>query len=156
MVYEKKMRVTNRTLNGAPQKPQVLRSLSHLAHNVIELSELQVQLLKTDGDRAVERVKSSIVFAGVSVALLLSSLPVLLLAAAEALIVYAEWNRPLSFLVAAMTSLFACALCAAVGWQKFKQSYGSFSRSSDEFSRNVAWLKSELRGGAASGGGENV
>ena len=145
MADQEKMSTMNGTSNATQRKPQVFRSISHLAHDAIELGELQIQLLKTDGDRAVGRVRSAIVLAVVALAFLLSSLPVLLLAASESLVAYAQWSRPLALLVAAVTALAVCAIAAAVGWSKVRQSLKSFRRSSEELSRNVAWLKSELR-----------
>lgn len=140
------MNVNNGSVEQMSTNSNVRKSVSNLAHDAVELGELQFKLIKADGIEAAKRARSSIAFVTVGLALLVASLPVALLAVAEVLIEIGEWSRLLALSASAGGALLLSLLFALAGWWHLKQSFATWERSSVEFNRNVQWLKSVLRG----------
>ncbi|QDS99473.1 phage holin family protein [Adhaeretor mobilis] len=131
-------------------QPHVRKSLGNLAHDAVELGEMQVQLLKLDTCEAGRKTRSSIVLALIGLTLSLASLPVAQFAIAEALIESGDWSRSGALGAAAIGTLAISLVFAAITWWKLRQGLGSWQRSNEEFSRNIAWFKSALRTNAES------
>lgn len=133
--------------NGHPKakEPNVVASFSGLAHDVVELGELQVQLLTLDAAAAWQRMRTGLVLVVVAACLLLGSIPIALLIIAEALVEFAGWSRTASLGVAAGIGLVAAGVIAAVAWHRLKAMCATFDRSREEFTRNLAWIKSSLQ-----------
>lgn len=125
--------------------PNVAQSVSDLAHNVIELTELQTQLLMLDIKKSSQRTRTCLVWCAVGICLLLGSIPVALFALAELLAEQLEWSHAAAFAVAALVGLALAAVAAGAAWSYVKKGVVSAERSREEFSRNIAWLKSTLR-----------
>jgi hypothetical protein len=131
--------------NGKPQNdPNVLTSFSDLAHDVIELAELQAQLLKLDAIASGKTLRTAVVFLLSSVCLLLGCLPILWLTIAEVLVEYAGWKRTPSLAVAFACGLLIAGGLGAWGWRRLSTMFSSFERSREEFVRNLNWVKSNL------------
>jgi hypothetical protein len=138
---------TKMITNGHPKakEPNVVASFSELAHDVVELGELQAQLLKLDVTVAWQRMRTGLVLAVVGACLLLGSIPVVLLVISEALAEFAGWSRTASLGLAALIGAGAAAAMAALAWRWLKTTFATFERSREEFSRNLAWIKSSLK-----------
>lgn len=132
--------------NGASvYPPRVQKSFSKLAHDALELAELQIKLFKVDTTVAGRILWSTLILASVGFALLIAALPLVMLALAEALIEHNGWSRMEALGLVAMTGLLLSALVISIGWWKFKRCLTAWQRSSEEFSRNIVWLKSALK-----------
>lgn len=133
--------------NGAPtgKEPAIGRSLSGLAHDVIELGELQSRLLLMDVRASSRRIRTTLVLAAVAAVVLLGCIPVALTSLAEYLIVAAEWTRPVAMLAATTAGLVVSGLLFGLTWARWQTGFATFDRSRDEFHHNVDWLKSNLR-----------
>jgi uncharacterized membrane protein YciS (DUF1049 family) len=138
---------TKMITNGKAHRiePNVVKSFSELARDVVELSELQTQLLMLDVKATSQRMRTAAVLAIVGVCVLLGSVPVALLIAAEALVEYADWPRTAALAVAAGIGLVVTAVILGIAWYRLKTMLSAFDRSREELSRNVAWLKSSLQ-----------
>ncbi|QDU95389.1 phage holin family protein [Lignipirellula cremea] len=141
-------------MNGAGNGQNVAsftRGAGELAHDVIELGELQVNLLRADVSEALERSTLPAIVVAIGLVAAASCAPAIVLSVGFAL---AEFT-PLSVaggLAIASVSVFVLSMAAAglAAW-RMKSSFAVFHRSMDEFSRNVRWIKAVLRhGGAAS------
>jgi hypothetical protein len=146
---------TTMNTNGRARadEPNVVTGFSDLAHDVIELSELQARLAALDVAAAWQRMQSGAVLAIVGACALLGCIPVLLLTAAEALVEFAGWSRTLSLSLAGVSGLVLAGIVLAIAWRKLKTLLSTFDRSREELSRNVAWVKSSLRRKTAPGAG---
>jgi hypothetical protein len=133
--------------NGHPKakEPNVVSSFSGLAHDVVELGELQVELLQLDTAAAWQRMRMGVMLFVVAACLLLGSIPIILLIIAEALVEFADWSRTASLGVAGLVGLAATGLIAAVAWRRLQTMLAAFERSREEFTRNLAWIKSSLK-----------
>lgn len=133
--------------NGKSKRaePNVAASFSELTHDAIELAELQAQLLKLDVQTAVHNTGISLRLMIVGACLLLGCVPVALTAIAELLIAQAGWSRAASFAAAAAIGLVLSAAAGAPAWRRVQQALAALRRSSDEFNRNLAWIKTNLK-----------
>ena len=143
MVGETKM---NRNGDSNNVEPNVGRSFSGLAHDVVELSELQARLLLMDLRASSARLRTTAVIAVVGTTVLLGCVPVALLALAEVLVEQATWSRSLALGVSTLIGLAISGILFAVVWMKIRNGLSTFDRSRHEFAQNVGWMKSALRG----------
>ena len=126
-------------------EPNVATSFSGLAHDVIELGELQSQLFVHDVKSTVQKTRTSLLLGVVGGCVLLASLPVLLFALAEFMIELFGWSRSAGFAVASVVGIAASAGFLAAAWDRLSAGLNSMQRSRDELNRNIAWIKSSLR-----------
>jgi hypothetical protein len=138
---------TKMITNGRPRKsePNVVASFSELAHDVVELAELQTQLLKLDVAASWHRMRTGVVLLVIGLCLLLGCIPVIWLAIAESLVEFADWSRTAALAVACLVALLAAGTFVLIAWQRLKSMLDAFDRSREEFNRNLAWIKSSLR-----------
>jgi hypothetical protein len=125
--------------------PNVAASVSDLTHDVIEISELQVQLLSLDAKQSVEKLKACIVMAVIGAAIVLGSIPVALLAIGAVFVERLDWPYDAAIGVATAIGLAAAGAVLAVAYSYVKRGLVSFDRSREELQRNIAWLKSTLK-----------
>ncbi len=125
--------------------PNVAASVSDLTHNVIELTELQVQLLTLDVRQSVQKARMCLILAVIGACVLLGTIPVALLALAALLVEQLEWSMAGATSVATLVGLLLAGVVLGVAWAYIKKGLVSLERSRDELRRNVAWLKSTLR-----------
>ena len=91
------------------EEPNVATSFSGLAHDVIELGELQAQLFAHDVKSTTQQTRTSLLLAVVGACLLLGSVPVVLFALAELFVEEFEWSRAAGFGAAALVGVLASA-----------------------------------------------
>lgn len=133
--------------NGRPntKMPDVAGSVSNLTHDVIELSELQAKLFMLDLKRSSQRTRTCLILAVVSICVLLGTIPVALIALAYLFVEQLEWSHAAAFAVATVVGLAITAALAGSAWSIAQSGLVSLERSRQEFSRNIAWLKTSLR-----------
>jgi uncharacterized membrane protein YciS (DUF1049 family) len=127
------------------EEPNVATSFSGLAHDVIELGELQAQLFAHDVKSTTQKTRTSLILAVVGVCVLLGAIPVLLFALGELISEQTGWPLSAGLAIAAVVGIAISAAILAVAWNRLNVGLSSMQRSRDEFSRNVAWVKSSLR-----------
>ena len=126
------------------EEPSVAASISGMAHNAIELAELQAQLFACDIKSSGQRARSSLLLCIVGVSLLLSAFPVLLIALAVLLNTQLDWPPAAGYAVAALVGLLVSGAILAFAYAQFKQGIVTLDRSREELSNNIAWLKTQL------------
>lgn len=124
--------------------PNVAASFSGLAHDAIELAELQAQLLKLDVQAAARSGGMSMALLVIGACLLLGCVPVALTALAEAFVAQWGWSRAAAYGAAAAIGLALSAIAGVAAWYRVRSALASLQRSRDELNRNVAWIKSSL------------
>jgi hypothetical protein len=133
--------------NGKPiaKDTNVVGHFSELAHDVVELAQLQGQLLTLDMTATWQRMKVGVLLTIVGACVLLGSVPIVLLIAAESLVEFAGWSRTAAAAVAGGGGLLAAAAILAFAWLQLQTMLESFNRSREELSRNLEWLKTSLQ-----------
>jgi hypothetical protein len=128
------------------EEPNVATSFAGLAHDVIELGELQSQLFVHDVKSTTQKTRTSLLLSVVGACVLLGSIPVLLFAVAELFVEQFDWSRSAGFALAALIGIGGSAGLLVAAWNRLSVGLHSMQRSRDELSRNIAWIKSSLRG----------
>ena len=118
-----------------------------LLHDVVSLSELQVQLLAVDARESVEKAKAPIGLLIGGIVLALGAVPVLLLSLGEALTLWLGWERALSYLVSGLAGTVIAGVLLYLAWQQAGAVLAVFDRSRVELAENVRWIKYALTRG---------
>jgi hypothetical protein len=123
----------------------VASSFSELTHNAIELAELQAQLFSLDVKETSQSAGISIALVVGSVCVLLGTVPVALIAIAQVFVEKLQWSQSAGYGMAALIGTIASAGVGAAAYTRFSSGIATMKRSREEFNRNIAWLKSNLR-----------
>jgi len=123
----------------------VASSFSELTHNAIELAELQAQLFSLDVKQTSQKAGISVALAIGSVCVLLGTIPVVLIAIAQVFMEQLGWSSAASYGVAAFIGIVVSAGIGAAAYARFSTGIATMKRSREELNRNIAWLKSNLR-----------
>ncbi len=119
----------------------LLRSASLLASDVIELGELQVALAKDDSRIAVRNS----IFPGIllvfGLVALITGLPLLGFGLSSWLVETQGWSEWKAQLMTGALLIGVATLSILIGYFGLKAALKSFSRSSSELSKNLAWFK---------------
>lgn len=137
-------------MNGANIVAQGLReNLSGLAHDALTLAELQIQLLSVDVRDA--RRGAGLAFAQIMIGVILAlgCIPILMLAAAHALIELLDWPAPAAYAAIGVAAACVSAILLRFGWGGILRSLATVQRSRAEFGETMRWLKDSLKNGAA-------
>ncbi len=127
------------------EEPNVATSFSELAHDVIELGELQAQLFAHDVKSTTQKTRTSLLLSVIGGCVLLGSMPALLFALAELFVEQFGWPRSASFAAVACIGIVVSAGILTAAWNRLSVGLSSMHRSREELSRNIAWVKSSLR-----------
>ena len=127
------------------EEPNVATSFSGLAHDVIELGELQAQLFAHDVKSTATKTRTSLVLAVVGLCVLLGTIPVLLIALGQFIAEQTGWPQSAGLAIAAVIGIVASAVFMAVARNRLSAGLNSMQQSRDELSRNIDWIKASLR-----------
>ncbi len=131
------------------EEPNVATSFSGLAHDVIELGELQAQLFVHDVKSTTQKTRTSLLLSVVGGCVLLGSVPVMLFALGEFIAEQTGWPLSGTLAIAAVVGIGVSAVIFAAAWNRLSVGLNSMQRSRDELNRNIAWVKSSLRSRAS-------
>ena len=145
MVGETNM--THQNGNGKSTAPPLVfsRNMSQLAHDVVELAELQSALVRLEFQGWWKQLVVPCGLLIVSVVIALSCMPVLVLSAAYGLQQVTSLSLALCLLIAGGVGAAIAVVMALVGWSKLKAAQAPLSESRRELSRNIRWIKSVLQ-----------
>lgn len=123
---------------------QVSRNVSDFAHDVITLAELQAQLVACDLREGKSQAIGPLVLMVAGLVLALGSTPVFLFGIGWLLVNYAEWSESAALLTSAGCGLMLAGGVACLGWRGLRSAIAVMSRSQNEFTQNIQWLKAAL------------
>src|SRR3954468_1277967 len=127
------------------EEPNVATSFSGLAHDVIELSELQAQLFAHDVKSTGQKTRTALVLSVVGLCVLLGAVPVLLIALGQFIAEQTGWPQSAGLAIAAVIGIVASAILMVVAKNRLSAGLNSMQQSRDELSRNIDWIKASLR-----------
>lgn len=131
----------NREAGSAPSDPDLGQSSKGLAHDAIELCELQWALLSADLKSAIRGGRTGGLLMLVAGAMLFAAMPVLLLALGAWIETAFELSRAASLLIAGAIAVVGSVIALLAGWRIAARGAAALNRSRSEAQRNVAWLK---------------
>ena len=124
---------------------RVARDVRHVAHDVVELTELQTTLFKTELGGFWKQLVMPVVLFGLLGILVVSCTVVLLLSGAYQLVESASLSLPLALLLTGLGGLLLAAVLGTVGWTLLKKSRAPCPESARELGRNLRWIKTVLK-----------
>jgi uncharacterized membrane protein YqjE len=129
--------------NGTPEG-RVVGGITEFGNDVVNLVELQAKLALLDLKDCASQVAKPLALVAGGLSLILGTIPVLLLGVAAlvatALNISNGWAQILTGGIVLITS----AIIVGVAAMRIVPSFSSFRRSSEEFQRNAAWLRTIL------------
>jgi hypothetical protein len=132
----------NNGRNAAPAAAMT-RNMSDLTSDIASLAELQTRLFLLDVKESVTRIATPIVLAVIGGALLLGSLPVLLLAIAASLILLGIGLATALF-IAFLIGTVLGTIALAIARSRLRNAFVAFQRSREELAQNIRWIKGAL------------
>ena len=129
--------------NGAAPEG-VVESIAEFVNDVTTLADLQTRLAVYDTKEAVGRATYPAIFIAAGVAVVLASLSIILLGLADLLTSGANIHPGLARVLVGGLALTVAGLTAFFSWKNLTRSLESFRRSSEELSRNIAWLRTVI------------
>jgi len=117
-----------------------------LAHDILALADLQLQLFRADGQELARKAAPKLVLAAAGVVIATSSLPLLMVGMAYALVELAEFPIWGAMLSSAVIGIIIGAIAVVVGIKRLQPLTGVWQRSTGELRENVEFLKETLRG----------
>lgn len=137
--------ITNgRSRSNSPPR-RVARNVSGLAHDMVNLAELQAQLFVLDAKQAGRRAILPMMLLMIGTVFALSAVPVAILGVAYVLIEYTILLPWAALLVAAAGGAVIGGVVALAGAKWFTGRMELMKRSKIEFQHNLKWVKSVLR-----------
>lgn len=121
------------------------RSLNSLAHDVVELAELQTAMFRMEVGGWWGRLVLPGVLLISAIIFGLGCIPILLLSAAHGMTQAAGVPLPLSLLIVGGAVAAVAALMGWAGYRRLKACHSPFRESQRELSRNLRWIKSTLK-----------
>lgn len=128
------------------QAEHEMGGVKQLLADVSELAELQTRLMADDMRSAVAGTVKPTVFVVLSIALLIGTMPVLLLAAANLLVDQQQWSPHMAQFVSAGVALALAAILGSLALRKFKRCASPLQRSFNELEKNLDTLREMLVG----------
>ncbi|HEY2157014.1 MAG TPA: phage holin family protein [Isosphaeraceae bacterium] len=122
----------------------VLTSIGELGGDIATLAELQAKLALIDAREAAERATWPTVALVASAAVLVASLPVLMIGLAFVLATAFGIGQGAALLIVGAVVAAVAAAIVLLSLREFLHSFESFRRSREELARNIAWIKTVL------------
>lgn len=122
------------------------RGVRRLLADISELAELQVRLLASDARCLLASLIKPAVLGAVGLAILLGSVPILVLAGADALVQQLAWSRPLAELAAAGVAVLIAVVFVGMAAAGLRRCGPPLRSSLSEFEKNMDTLREMLTG----------
>lgn len=137
------------SLNGGTRVPidpaaAMVANIAEFGNDVATLAELQAKLAVMDLREAQKRATIPVALLVAALWLALGVVPVLLYGIAELLVLYAGLNLGWALLAASGGTLLLAAVLVFLGGTALSRCSGSFRRSQEELTRNIAWIRMVL------------
>ena len=123
----------------------VVTNVTSFGENLLSLAELQARLTAVELRRNVDSVKSTGALMAFGALLAVSALPVMLLGVAELLVSELSMKRGYALLTAGFAAVVIAGACIAIASQWLRRKPLGLPLASEEFSRNLNWLRTVLR-----------
>ena len=116
-----------------------------LVHDILALADLQLQLFRADGREMARQAAPKLILAGAGAVIAASSLPLLMVGLAYALVELAEFPIWAAMLTSAVIGIIIGAIAVVVGIKRLQPLSGIWQRSTGELRENVEFLKETLK-----------
>ena len=128
-----------------PSASGMMNSVAGFGENLLTLAELQARLTAIEIRQNLDSVKNGGALFVAGLILAFSSLPVLMVGVAELLVSEFGMKRGYSLLTAGTTAIVIAGACIVVARSWLRKKPFGFPLASEEFARNLNWLRTILR-----------
>lgn len=128
--------------NGAPEG--VVGGIAEFGNDISTLAELQIKLAWLDLKECLSQALIPLVMIVAGFLLLVGALPVALLGIAQIVASYFEISPGAAMLLTGVAVLLLAAVILLVAVMRIGPSFTIFRRSSEEFNRNLNWIRTVL------------
>jgi integral membrane sensor domain MASE1 len=126
--------------NGSPEG-RVVGGIAEFGNDIVTLAELQLQLARYDLRECLGHALIPLGLLAVGLIILLGTVPVALLGVAALLATALKISSGAAMLLTAGVVLILALIVMIVAGLRLIPSFSSFRRSQEEFSRNLAWVR---------------
>ncbi len=120
------------------------QGIGRIVRDVVSLCELQWELLSLDGKVASDKVVKAGILVSIGIAILGSSLTVMLVGIGWVLYDVFEWPIGYSLLGVSILSVAVAAVLLAVAYASVNAAMSALSETKSEFSENLKWMKAVI------------
>jgi len=133
--------------NGSTQSPPkgVAKGMGELAHDIVSLAELQLELFRVDCREGLRRILIPVALLLCAGIVAVGTVPIALILVAEFLAQAAGLSRAAAFSIAAMSGVIVALAIGVVGWSYLRGVVRVFERSREELASNMTWIKHALK-----------
>jgi hypothetical protein len=149
MVGEAIMNRCNGSTRSSPNG--VAKGMGELAHDIVSLVELQLELFRVDCREGLRRILIPVALLMSAGSVAVGTVPIMLVLIAEILTQAAGLSRAAAFSIAAVSGFAAAAIMGVTGWFCLRGVVRVFERSREELTRNMTWIKDALKRPAQAG-----
>jgi len=132
--------VTNGKANPESATQEVARGVGELGADILQLVELQGQLVKADLAIAFGKIVRPLLCIAISMLFVIASVPLVLVALAEAIVQFAELDRMWAYLIVGGVTLVAAGISILLTINGLKH-FTAFETSRAELANNLRYLK---------------
>jgi hypothetical protein len=132
--------------NGSTSPPNgVAKGMGELAHDIVSLAELQLELFRIDCREGLRRMLVPAVLLLVAGIVAAGTVPIALILIAEVLVQAAGLSRATAFAIAALGGFIVAVAMGIAGWSCIRRVVRVFARSREELTHNMTWIKHALK-----------
>ena len=136
----------NRCNGSTPSPPKgVAKGMGELAHDIVSLAELQLELFRVDCREGLRRILIPVALLMSAGIVALGTVPIVLILIAEILTQAAGLSRAAAFSIAAMCGFVLAVIMGVAGWSYMRGVVHVFERSREELTSNMTWIKHVLK-----------
>jgi uncharacterized membrane protein YqjE len=143
MVAETIMNRSNGSTRSSPNG--VAKGMGELAHDIVSLVELQLELFRVDCREGLRRILIPVTLLLLAGIVAVGTVPFALIFLAEFLTQAAGLSRAAAFSIAAMSGFLMALAMGVVGWIYLLRAVHVFERSREELNCNMTWIKHALK-----------
>jgi uncharacterized membrane protein YqjE len=129
--------------NGTPEG-RLVGGIAEFGNDIATLIELQYKLATIDLKESLRKALIPLLLMAVGVVFILGALPVLLSGVAELLAAALRIRIGWALLMTSATTIVLAGAILAICASRLPECFAGFRRSREEFTRNLAWLRTVL------------
>jgi len=129
--------------NGSPEG-RLVGGIAEFGNDIATLAELQAKLAMADLNESLQRATVATVVTVLGLAVMLGSVPVLLLGIAQLIAAPLKISLGWSIVLTGGVALIGAATVVALAASRIGPSFSSFRRTREELSRNLLWIRTVL------------
>ena len=127
-----------------PSPGSMVGNIAEFGNDIATLVELQAKLAMYDSKECIKRVTIPLIVLVAGLAIVLSCLPILLLGLADLLTELTGLRVWACRLIVPAVAMTVAGLVGLLSLREASGSISSFRRSSEEFTRNLSWVRTVL------------